>query len=866
MSDTVRTAAARAASAATGTAGTARRFGGMDLLRQAIRMTARDWRAGELTMLLLALVLAVAALSSVGFLADRLHQGLERDARRMIAADFIVRADHPVDPQFAEKARALGLNTATTAIFPSMINSTGAQPAARLAAVKAVSPGYPLRGALRIASAQGAADHPAQSIPPPGTVWVDQALLDALKLRVGDTVKVGKRGFTIGALITRELDRGFSFVNFSPRLMLRADELQSTGLIAFGSRVTHRLLVAGADDAVARFAQFAHGRVDGGKMRGVALESLQDGQPQVRQTLDRAGHFLTLVSLLTALLAAVAIAMAAHRYMRRHLDGCAAMRCLGASQATLRALFTLEFVGIGLIGGALGVALGYLGHLALLTWLGSLIDVALPYPTAWPALQGIATGLVLLLGFALPPLLPLTRVPPVRVLRREWGEAGRTAWAAYALGIVLFAALLIVAAGELKLGGIVAGGFAGGLLVFACIARVALWGAARVVRSERVNAGIGWRYALASLERRSGASALQITALGIGLMCLLLIAMTRDDLVAGWRKSTPPDAPNEFIIDIQPDQREAVTQYLDTHGLPGTVLSPMVRGRLIAINGKPVNPDSFKTEDARRLVDREFNLSYTTELPDDNRLAAGTWYGDSTTPQISIEQGLAKVIDVKPGDVLRFDVTGLQIDAPVTSVRKLDWGSFKVNFFVLMPPVALQDFPATFITSFHLPRDKQSTIDGLIAAYPNLTAIDTAPILAQVQRVLQQVIGAVQFLFAFTLAAGVLVLYAALAGTRDERMRESALLRALGASHRQVRAVQVAEFVAVGTLAGLMAALGAQAIGWVLATRVFEFYLSFNPWLLPAGIVASVACAGLGGWLSLRHVLARPALQSLRDA
>jgi len=866
LSDTVRTAAARAASAATGTAGTARRFGGMDLLRQAIRMTARDWRAGELTMLLLALVLAVAALSSVGFLADRLHQGLERDARRMIAADFIVRADHPVDPQFAEKARALGLNTATTAIFPSMINSTGAQPAARLAAVKAVSPGYPLRGALRIASAQGAADHPAQSIPPPGTVWVDQALLDALKLRVGDTVKVGKRGFTIGALITRELDRGFSFVNFSPRLMLRADELQSTGLIAFGSRVTHRLLVAGADDAVARFAQFAHGRVDGGKMRGVALESLQDGQPQVRQTLDRAGHFLTLVSLLTALLAAVAIAMAAHRYMRRHLDGCAAMRCLGASQATLRALFTLEFVGIGLIGGALGVALGYLGHLALLTWLGSLIDVALPYPTAWPALQGIATGLVLLLGFALPPLLPLTRVPPVRVLRREWGEAGRTAWAAYALGIVLFAALLIVAAGELKLGGIVAGGFAGGLLVFACIARVALWGAARVVRSERVNAGIGWRYALASLERRSGASALQITALGIGLMCLLLIAMTRDDLVAGWRKSTPPDAPNEFIIDIQPDQREAVTQYLDTHGLPGTVLSPMVRGRLIAINGKPVNPDSFKTEDARRLVDREFNLSYTTELPDDNRLAAGTWYGDSTTPQISIEQGLAKVIDVKPGDVLRFDVTGLQIDAPVTSVRKLDWGSFKVNFFVLMPPVALQDFPATFITSFHLPRDKQSTIDGLIAAYPNLTAIDTAPILAQVQRVLQQVIGAVQFLFAFTLAAGVLVLYAALAGTRDERMRESALLRALGASHRQVRAVQVAEFVAVGTLAGLMAALGAQAIGWVLATRVFEFYLSFNPWLLPAGIVASVACAGLGGWLSLRHVLARPALQSLRDA
>nr|WP_240766862.1 FtsX-like permease family protein [Paraburkholderia flava] len=845
------------------------RLGLSDLLRQALRMTARDWRAGELTMLLLALVLAVAALASVGFLADRLQKGLERDARRMLAADFIVRADHPVDPQFFAQAKSLGLQTATTAIFPSMVGTSataGTQPASRLAAIKAVSSGYPLRGELRIAPAENAPDHEERGIPPSGVVWADPALLDALKLRVGDAVRVGSRTFTIGAVITRELDRGFAFVNFSPRLMLRADDLPSTGLIAYGSRVTYRLLVAGTDPAVKTFAQWAHQRVDGGKMRGVGLESLQDGQPQVRQTLERASHFLTLVSLLTALLAAVAIAMAAHRYMRRHLDGCAAMRCLGVSQRTLRTLFTLEFVGLGLAGGALGVALGYAGHLALLWWLGSLIDVVLPQPGVLPALEGIAAGLVLLLGFALPPLLPLTRVPPVRVLRREWGDAGRTAWAAYALGVVLFAGLLIVAAGEWKLGGIVAGGFAGGLLVFMIVARVALWGAARFARSERLNVGIGWRYALASLERRSGASALQITALGIGLMCLLLIAMTRNDLIAGWRHSTPPDAPNEFIIDIQPDQRAAITQYLTTHGWPDAELSPMVRGRLIAINGKPINPDTYKSEDARRLVDREFNLSYTTELPSDNLISDGHWYGTTDKPQISIEQGLAKLIGVKTGDVLRFDVTGLTVDAPVTSVRKLDWGSFKVNFFVLMPPAALKDFPATFITSFHLTSKEQSKVDRLVATWPNVTAIDMAPILAQVQRVLEQVIGAVQFLFAFTLAAGILVLYAALAGTRDERMRESALLRALGASHRQVRAVQVAEFIAVGALSGLMAAIGAQIIGWVLATRVFEFHLSFNPWLLPAGIAAGVACATLGGWLSLRHVLARPALQSLRDA
>ncbi|MEA3119617.1 MAG: putative transport system permease protein, partial [Paraburkholderia sp.] len=809
---------------------------------------------------------------------------LERDARRMIAADFVVRADHPVDRLFDDKARALGLKTASTVIFTSMVSlgatagaparagaaASGAAPNIRLAAIKAVSPGYPLRGALRLATGPGAPDHATNDIPAPGTVWVDAELLDALHARVGDHVSLGQRGFTIAAVITRELDRGFSFVNFSPRVMLRADDLASTGLIGYGSRVTYRLLVAGPDAAVAGFARFAHERVDGARMRGVALESLEDGQPQVRETLDRAGHCLRLVSLLTALLAAVAIAMAAHRYTRRHLDSCAVMRCLGLGEGALRALVTLEFLFVGVAAGLVGIALGYAGHFALLAWLGQLIGVELPQPSWLPAFEGMAAGLVLLFGFALPPLLPLTRVPPVRVLRREWGGEARVAWSAYAIGIALFGALLVLAAGEIKLGGIVAGGFGAGLLVFAGVARVALWGASRIARAERgggrLAAGVGWRYALASLERRGAASTLQVTALAIGLMCLLLIAITRDDLVAGWRRSTPPDAPNEFLIDIQPDERQAVTDYLATHGLPGIALEPMVRGRLTAIDGKPVDPGAYKDEQARRLVDREFNLSYRASAPEDNRIVAGRWFGDTTRPEISIEAGLAKVIGVKLGDVLRFDVTGLTIEAPVTSVRKLDWGSFKVNFFVLMPPAALQGFPGTYITSFHLPPEHRAMLDGLIAAHPSVTAIDIGPLLAQIQHVLEQVIGAVQFLFAFTLAAGVLVLYAALAGTRDERMRESAILRALGASHRQVRAVQVAEFAVVGALAGLMAALGAQTLGSVLATRVFDFYLGFDPWLLPAGIAAGVACAGVGGWLSLRRVLQRPAGQSLRDA
>jgi putative ABC transport system permease protein len=662
--------------------------------------------------------------------------------------------------------------------------------------------------------------------------------------------------------------------------MLNAADLPSTQLVGYGSRVTYRLLVAGADPGVAEFGQWARAQVDGGpgegsaqkaRLRGMSIETIDDGQPQVRDTLNRARHFLTLVALLTALLAAVAIAMAAQRYMRRHLDGCAVMRCLGASRAQMRAWFIIEFLLIGLAGSVLGVLIGYGGHEILLRWLGQLIDVVLPAPTLWPVAEGVAAGLVLLLGFAVPPLLPLTQVPPALVLRRELGDAARIAWLAYAVGVALFAGLLIVAAGELKLGGIVAGGFAGGLLVFGVISRLVLYGlsrAARGARSARAFSGLGWRYALASLERRGVASALQITALGIGLMCLLLLGMTRNDLIDGWRKSTPPDAPNQFVIDIQPDQRAGVLDLMKQQGYPDLSLAPMVRGRLIAIAGRKVNPDDYKDNETQRLVDREFNLSYTTVLAPDNRVVSGKWFGDDRAPQISLEQGMAKRLHVKVGDQMRFDVAGQLIDAPVTSIRTLDWGTFRVNFFAVLPPPALADFPATFITAFRLPTGAagQATIDALVHRYPNLTVIDTGQIIAQMQRILDQVIGAVQFLFIFTLAAGVLVLYAALAGTRDERTREAALLRALGASQAQIRAVQVTEFVVVGGLAGLLAAFGAQAIGWVLADRVFQFHLAISAWLPFVGLAAGIVCATAGGWFGLRQVLRRPALQSLRDA
>ncbi|AJC22726.1 ABC transporter permease [Pandoraea pulmonicola] len=835
-------------------------------------MFLRDWRAGELHLLLVALLLAVGALSSVGFLSDRMQGGLERDARQMLAADLVVRSDAPLSPEFARQARADGLATAVVANFPSMASATGANgqaSASRLSSLKAVSDGYPLRGRVRTApdAKPDTPDAPAAAIPEPGTVWVDAALLEALHVKPGDAIRVGNRTLRIAAVITREMDRGYGFGSLAPRVMMRFDELPSTGLVQFGSRITYRLLVAGTDAQVGKFAAWARPAAE--QARGVHLESLEDGQPQVRQTLDRAGRFLSLVALLAAVLAAVAVGIASRRYSERHLDACAVMRCLGLSRHALRGMVTLEFIGLGLIGGALGVALGYLAHWVLLAQLGDVIPAGLPAPTWRPAVFGFASALVMLLGFALPPLLPLSEVAPLHVLRRDVvGGARRRGWFAYGASALAFAALLLFAARDLRLGAMVAGGFVAGALVFGVLAWLAIRGLAAWARRRGAGGamgGIGWRYALAGLRRRGMGSALQVVALGLGLMALLLLAVTRNDLVAGWRQSSPPDAPNRFVIDIQPGQDGPVLSQLRASGLPDVQLSPMIRARLTAINGKPVTGESYTEERARRLAEREFNLSYTSALPEGNRITAGQWYGDATSPQISMEEGIAKTLGLKLGDTLRFEVTGQSIDAPITSLRKLDWGSMRVNFFVVMPPAALREFPMTWITSFHLDPPQQGVADALVRQFPNVTVIDTGALLAQIQQILSQVIDAVQALFLFTLAAGVLVLYAALAGTRDERMRESGILRALGASSRQLRDVHLAELVTVGALAGLLAAFGAGVLGWALARYVFEFALHFNPWLPVFGVGAGVLCALIGGWSGLRAVLRQSALRTLRE-
>src|SRR5882672_2090500 len=829
-------------------------------LRQAMRMTMRDWRAGELRLLAAALVIAVAAVTSVGFFVDRIRLGLERDATQLLGADVVVSSDQPINGDLSGRARGDGLQVATTITFPSMaVNATNSN-FNTLAAIKAVSPGYPLRGTVRVQRSFSTPDQPAEGIPEPGTVWIDGQVAASLRLEPGARLKLGEEMFTVTELISIEPDRGAGFLNFAPRVMLNVADLPATQLIQPGSRVTYRLLVAGDRNAVRAYSAWLSERLG----RGQQIESLEGGRPEMQRTLERAQRFLALVALLAAMIAAVAVAAAARRFSLRHLDSCAMMRCLGLAQRDIFRLFSLEFAYVGMAACLLGVAAGFGFHFFLLQVLGSLIKTQLPLPSLLPAVQGFVCGLLLLLGFALPPLAQLRAVPPLRVLRKDVGLPTTRALIGYAFGMVGFFALLLWSSNDLKVGGLTAGGFAVGVACFAGVAWLVLKALAPL-RAMMGRLGISWRFAVAAVQRRPVATIVQLVALAVGLMALLLLTVTRTDLVNAWRRAAPPDAPNRFIINIQPDQVDGIAQRLRDARIDDAPIHPMIRGRLIARNGTPIGPQGYNDERAQRLVEREFNLSYTETAPSHNRIVAGKWYAPDAA-ELSMEDGIAQTLRLSLGDTLTFDIAGSQVSAKVTSLRKVSWDSMRANFFVLMPRRLLESQPKSYMTAFHLAPDKATLTGDLLRDFPNLTIVDTSAIFRQIQAVLDQVIAAVEFLFGFTLVAGVLVLYAALASSHDERVREAGLLRALGASRQQLSRAQTAEMICLGGLAGLLAASGAAAIGWALARFAFEFEYVVTPWVFVLGIVGGAICALVGGWIGLRNVLKTPPLTTLREA
>ena len=841
------------------------------------RTLLRDLRAGELRLLIVAVTLAVAALTAVGFFADRLKGGLQRDARQLLGGDAVLRSDDSTPAVFIAKAQALGLKSALSVSFPTMARATDADGgASKLVAFKAVPLGYPLRGSLQVADAPDGKGQSTRDIPAPGTAWVDPSLLDSLGLKLGQTMLMGDASFKLTRIITQEPDRGAGFISFSPRAMINQADVAATGLIQPASRTNYRFAVAGDGKAVSEYVKWANDEIkkpfDQSGVRGVRLESLESGSPEMRQTLDRAEKFLNLVALLAALLSAVAVAIVARGFAAKHLDDCAMLRVLGQPQRTIAAAYAFEFVLAGLFASALGVAIGFAVHYGFVLLLAGLVETALPAATLWPVLFGMGMGLTLLLAFGLPPVLQLASVPPLRVIRRDVGNLKPASIAVLGVGMLGFAALLVAASSDLKLGLIAVGGFAGAVLLFAA----ASYAAVKLLRAS-VNEEVAPRWlvlATRQLSARPAYAVVQTSALAVGLLALMLLVLLRTDLVDSWRQATPPDAPNRFVINVQPEQGEAFKKALVDGGVKKFDWYPMIRGRLVAVNGKPVTPDDFTDDRAKRLVDREFNLSNAAKQPANNQIVAGQWR-DEEQGTVSVEEGIAKTLGLKLGDALSFDVGGQVSSSKITSLRKVDWGSMRVNFFVMYPVAVVTDVPVSYISAFRAPdalpsvrgQPKPPSFDNsLVKAFPNITNVDTTSTIAQVQRVLDQVIRAVEFLFGFTLAAGLVVLFAAITATREERAKEFAIMRAVGARASLLRQVQRAELAGVGLLAGFLASVVALAVGWGLAKFVFDFAWT-GSWTVPLfGSLAGAALALAAGWWGLRSVLNTPVVETLRKA
>ena len=823
-------------------------------LMLALRLLWRDHRAGELALIAAAIVIAVASVTTVGFFTDRVQQALGRQANQLLGADLVVVSDKPIDAGIEAEARRQGLSVATMMRFPSMAIRGDRNV---LASIKAVTDGYPLRGELRISSELYGAERKAEGIPQPGTAWIDERLYTQLALSTGDRIELGSSTFVVSAIVTHEPDASIGFLNSGPRIIINDADVASTGLVQQGSRIGYRLLVAGPAQAVEAFRASTPGALQAGQR----IEGIRDARPEIRSALDRAEKFLSLAALISVVLAAVAIGLSARRFLQRHLDACAVMRCLGASQGKVVRLYLVHFVLLGVVASMIGCALGIAAQALLAYWLGSLMSVELPRPGWLPALHGMVTGLALLLGFALPPLVALGRVPTLRVLRRDLGAPSAGGLITYAAGYAVIALMILWKAEGLRLGGMVLGGFTAAM----ALVGVLTWLLLRAVGALRLQ-GVTWRYGIANLRRRALGSVIQVVALGLGIMALLVLTLVRQDLLHAWQTTLPPDAPNRFIVNIQPDQVQRLQAFFEQHRVPAPRLHPMVRGRLVQINERRVSSSDYPDERARRLVDREFNLSWAERMQADNRLSAGRWWDASGAgPQFSVEAGIAETLGMRLNDVITFDVAGTPVSARITSLRKVDWDTFNVNFFVVAPPGMLEAQPATYVTSFYLPPGNATLLASLVREFPNLLLIDIAQVMGQVQRMMDQVARAVQFIFLFTLMAGLTVLYAAIASTQDERLYQATIMRTLGASRRQLRHAILAEFAVLGLLAGVLAAAGASVLAYVVATRILNLPYTFSATVWLVGALAGAVGIALAGYAGTRGVLSVSPLKALRE-
>ena len=826
----------------------------MKSLSLAWRLLLRDWKSGELTVLGIALVIAVTSLTAVAFLTDRVGHAVELRAAESLAADLRLGSSQPLPEQYIELAEKAGLKTASVTIMPSVVFEDNRS---TLSAINAVTDGYPLRGRLKTAKRLLADAKESNEIPAPGEAWASARLLARLGADTGSVISVGKTSLQVTKVLDFRPDQGWRFVDLAPTLLINMSDLESTALVQPGSRVSYRNLFAGPRNDISIFKLQLEELLTAGEQ----LSDIEDSDPQMRSAMDRAGRFLNLASLVSVLLSAVAVAMAARRYAIRHRDRIALLKCLGSKQNFILRLNLLQLLMLTLLGATVGIILGFVAQEAL-AWIASdLIAQELPAAGPSPILLGLVTALFILVGFALPDLIQMGRTPVLRVLRHDVEPPPIRYGISYIAGIVAVLALLQWMVHDIKL---VLGIAVGTACTFAVLG-LAGWVLVKATSRFRGVAGVAWRYGLANLNRRGRESIVQVVAFGLGLLVLMLLTLVRNDLMDTWRDSLPMDAPNQFMINIQPYEVPEMQKYLAEQNLQVPDFAPLVRARMTSINGQDVNQITFEDPQGERWAKRESNLSFGDKLQSGNKLTQGEWWQSGTeNHEVSVEEDFGRELGIKLGDELGFDIAGETVTATVTSFRSVEWDTFQPNFFMFFSSATLRDFPATYITALYAEAEEDRKILEMMRKFPSVTVIDLEASLAQVRDVMDKASLAVQTVFLFTLVAGLAVLWAAVQSSLDERSFESAILRTLGASRGRVLTGVVIEFLVIGLLAGLLASSGASLAAWYLAANVYDLQYQFSPVLWLTGPILGMLFVGSSGLLATWRVVTHSPLSVLR--
>ena len=829
----------------------------MRALKFALRSFGREARSGEVLVLLGAVALAVAALTAVGFLTDRIGKAVARQANEVLAADLRLRSQEPIPDTWREKAGEYGLETADTNTFPSVVF---AGDLSALATIKAVSDNYPLRGSVRVADTLFGEQREVDDIPATGQVWADGALLARVNADIGDRITVGSLELEVTAVLTYRPDQSMGFASLAPSLLMNIDDVPTSGLISEGSRVRYALLVAGDEQSVNDFDAAIRPELPD----AVRSSNREESSEGAYRAADRAQRFLSLTAIIALLLSAVAVAMSARRFAHRRMDTVALMKSLGATQRFVISVSVVQLVLLGFLGVVIGSLVGYAAEEILTAILADLIASDLPPVGPMPIVLACGSAMVLLVGFALPSLIQLRNTPPLRVLRHDVMPPSPSRVLVAGTALAAVAALLYRSVGDAQMLLILLGG----IVVIAAALYFVGRGLVALMGRFRSGVGVAWRYGLANVARRGRDSAVQVVAFGLGLTVLLLLTIVRTDLLDGWRQTLDENAPNHFMINIQPHERESVSEIYQSAGVEPPDYMPLVRARMTTINDVSVKEREYPDPGGEWMANREHNLSFAAQLSSSNEIIAGEWWPEdySGPPLVSIEEEAAMETGLVIGDRLEFLVAGREIEAEIASVRKVNWDSFQPNFFIVFSPGALDNMPTTYIASLRLEKEQQPVLVRLVRTHPSISVIDLDSILQQIRGIIQKASLAVQAVFVFTLAAGIAVLFAAVQSTIDERRFESAMLRALGAPKRTVFSGVMAEFAALGAAAGVLASAGASILAAIVAIQLFELPYEFNPWLWVSGVGAGIFVVCASGFIAARGAVNAAPVEVLRAA